>query len=178
VEFIYASSTSLALDSIVQPGNYGENVSAHRPGVTDGWVLAREMIFENVRLRIAPQQPSRLRANFLFTSTAAALALKKDLENGILASRLYRVELIDDTMPFCFADYDALRQIVSSDFCGSTLQAAMAYWIGTTKDIGPWSDRAHEFLTYSPIKILRQVSGGNPFELHCPTISVTQGIGD
>lgn len=174
MDFIYSSSTTLELGSIVLPGNFGTNIASHKPSITSGWQVAREMIFENVRLRMRPHFPSRLTCNMLFTSTAAALALGRDLQNGILAARLYSVELVDPSQPSCIADFDAISQIQDDRFIESATGAAMRYWYEASEDMVPWKDRAHEFLTLSPIKIVRQLSGDNHFEHHCPVVPIAR----
>lgn len=146
--------------SIVPPGNFGKNILHHTPNKgMDGWMMARELIFEKVRLFMYAQLPSRLNCNFLFTSTAAAIACIQDMTGPMLAPCAYRIELVDSSAPHCIAHFDAFNTIDSNNFYESTQHAAKQYWGNAATNTLP-EKAVPEMLTKSPIRIISLVSGG------------------
>lgn len=167
MDLVYVSPTLLEPGSVVPPGNFGKNIAGASPDTTDGWTVAREMVFENARMRFTPHLPSRLTCAFLFTSTAAALAMLPDLRSSMLAPALYSVELVDPEKPWCIADFDAFRMIDRRKFLESTMHAAQVYWTLAAHGV-ELADRAHELLTLSPIRIKRIVMGHDDLRHHFP----------
>lgn len=172
LELIYVSPMLLEPGSVVPPGNYGKNVFGHTPARgMDGWILARELIFERARLMLTPHLPSRLNCNFLFTSAAAAFQGSQNLSASVLSPCVYRVELVDPTAPSCQADFDTFNAIDVNNFADSAYNVAMRYW--TSASTGDLREGClPEMLTTSSIRIVQALSGNvNLHNLYFPVLS-------
>lgn len=174
-ELRYVSPVLLEPGSVISPGNFGKNVMAHTPSRTNGWMMARELIMERVRLQYAPHLPSRLHCCFLFTSDAAAFHGARDLTDGILAPCVYKVELVNPDEPWCFGDYDTVRAIDENQFFKSATEVAQRYWISART--GELREGClPEFLTLSPIRVVRGIN--IPSNAHLfPTIKIDTAEG-
>ncbi|WP_218972768.1 DUF2441 domain-containing protein [Neopusillimonas maritima] len=156
-ELRYVAPMFLEVGAIIPPGNFGKNIMAHTPERMNGWMLARELIMERVRLQVAPHLPSRLNCCFLFTSDVAAFHGAADLTTGLLAPCIYKVELVNPSAPSCFGDYDTVRTIDEKRFFESVTQVAQQYWASAST--GQLREGClPEFLTLSPVRVVQKIN--------------------
>jgi hypothetical protein len=68
----------LAAGSVIEPGNWGrilkryQNPHAQQQTMGNGWLMARELVYEIARLNFAPEAPSRFQSCFAVESLEAA----------------------------------------------------------------------------------------------------------
>lgn len=150
--YFHLASVNLAPGSVITPGNYGRILRAYTPGTHDGWRLATELAFENVRLRKYPDRISRLQSCFAFFDHADAHNHRdRRLGGGFVVP--YEVELVDETAPRFVGSWTLADHCIAN--VGQRLPLlerievmADAYWRGENPD-------TRELLTLSPMRVLR-----------------------
>jgi hypothetical protein len=64
--YFYCCSLPLEAGSVIRPGNWGRILRTYTPQSSrDAWLLARELVWELVRLQRFPAKPSRFEGIFL-----------------------------------------------------------------------------------------------------------------
>lgn len=142
----------LGRGSIIEPGNWGRLLSRYESPAEPGqkvfgnpWVLARELVFEAVRVESFSAKPSRFSSTFALVSEEQALAYRTRY-NLKLKQVLHRAELVDPASP--------LHAGIVSDwppggmpFLAPMRAKAVDYWSGRGEGIT-------EILSASPLRIL------------------------
>lgn len=148
----------LAPESVIQPGNWGrllrryENAPAVPGGPQFGnpWILARELLFENVRLSNHPGKPSRFNATFCFQTEADAEQYRAN-NDPHFAQVLHEVDHTDPTAATHAGDLSLIKWPAGGQPFFSVMgMAASNYWAGQGQ--GPW-----EIVSMSPIRVLRAI---------------------
>ncbi|WP_353191384.1 DUF2441 domain-containing protein [Pandoraea pnomenusa] len=168
-ELLYVSPMLLGPGTIIPPGNFGKNILSHTPSQgANGWAVVRELIFEQVRSRVAPHLPSRLNCCFLFTSVAAALEGGRELSEHVHSPVIYCAEIVDASQPQCLGDYDTIKMIDANQYVDSSHRIAIGYWSAAVT--GKLREGClPELLTASPIRIVREYNPRVPNLLIFPT---------
>ncbi|OWT61998.1 hypothetical protein [Candidimonas nitroreducens] len=145
----HATSVSLAPDSIIEPGNFGRilNDYSHPMDAHSYMMLARELLFEQVRLTSYPQLPTRLKSCFAFVGNDAA---KRGFPVMGRYMILYRVEMINPTAMRHYGDFTLLEAPQGGQWMGATRDRAERYWAGQQGYIT-------ELVTASPLRIAERV---------------------
>lgn len=131
---IYFHSAPLRLGpgSIILPGNWGRILRAYHPpfegssGLGNPWVLAREVIFDQMRERMWPRKPSRFYACFAIEDEQAARRYRANHDpRGVF----HVVEIVDETKRRHEGPlrYVSLQNV---EFLKNTSGFAAAYWNG------------------------------------------------
>lgn len=122
MELFHASGLLYDVGDIIQPGNWGRVVlgagTAHP-------LYFRELLFEEVRLQLAPAKPSRLRSLF-------ALQTQQELATYQQANQVrhgYRIEIPDDTATH-LADLAIFDRLFIPNGHNHVKQALTDYWQG------------------------------------------------
>lgn len=107
-------------------------------------MLSRELIFENVRLKMFPHKPSR------FDSVYACRSLR-DLDHYLSLNpkryeRKYEVKIVDSNQPFHDGDHTAVQWERGMTYADMERRAE-DWWAGKFEK--------NEFLTTSPLRIIR-----------------------
>lgn len=148
--YYHAAPLPLSPGSIVQPGNWGRMLSTYKTNQSNGWLLAREFVFETIRVSEAPNRPSRLSSAFVFY----------DLDNATRhlevapTNLLYEVELVQPDALQHRCAYNLLDfPLASDEFIPVSVSRARQYWRGE-------GIITAEILTASPLRICSLVNGG------------------
>ena len=146
--YYYCYSLPLGPGSIIRPGNWGRIIKTYTPKTSpNSWLFARELIFEQSRLKEFPKKPSRFDSIFLCLDEASIKDFKKSTNRTL--DIIYKVELIDTDNPQHIGDYN-LANILQNDNFKSIEEKAKKYWQG--KDISK-----AELITTSRIKIVEMM---------------------
>lgn len=143
--YYFLCSYPLGNGSIVLPGNWGRMLKNYQIG-SNLFLITREAIFEEVRLKNFPSKPSRLDSIFLCEDKQAIEIFKN--ETGRRFDITYEVELIDQTQPFHRGSWK--MPLTNDHSIFHVYELAHAYWEKPTS-----ADT--EIVTTSPIKIIQQV---------------------
>ncbi|QRM44934.1 DUF2441 domain-containing protein [Rhizobium sp. BG4] len=140
--------TKLGPGSIIEPGNWGRILKRYNTVNNNGWIIARELLFEGVRTHMFPDKPSRLSSSFAFRTKVEADRYQQ-ANDGNLLNVLHEVEIADRALP---QHEGRLRHLDWPEqgvpFLDPTRLKAMQYWQG----IG---NGDAEIVTASPLRILR-----------------------
>ncbi|WP_426615355.1 DUF2441 domain-containing protein [Bradyrhizobium sp. McL0616] len=149
--YYYLASLSLEPGSIIRPGNWGriieryETPSAVRQTFGNLNTVARELLFEMVRLETFPDRPSRLRAAFCCPALADMQFYRAKIDpHGFQI--IYEVELLEPDQPTHIAPLAMVDFAEGSLFLSETSARAQRYWTGHP-------DGPQEIVTLSPLKI-------------------------
>ena len=154
--YYHFTPVRLSPGSIIQPGNWGRIVQQYQvpdPAIQTfgtGWLIAREMQFELVRISQFPTRPSRMAAAFCCVDEPQARAYQNRVDPNRI-QLLHAVELVDPTMathiaPLSMVDFPPPR----STFIDQTFARATAYWTGL-----PQGDQ--EVITASPLRVTANI---------------------
>ncbi len=144
--YFYCYSLPLEVGSVIRPGNWGRILRSYTPqAYPNAWVLIRELVWEEVRLRYFPDKPSRFEGIFVCLN-------EEDLnEFRATANRRldlpYEVELVDPSASSHVGDL-TLANMQNMDSVTVFEQRAAQYWQGT-------NIVKSELITVSPIRITR-----------------------
>ncbi len=105
--YYYCCSLPLLPGSRVGPGNWGRFLRKYTQKSGNHWLLTRELVYENVRISLFPDKPSRLNCIFI-CETFEALAHFKN-QNGRVFDLTYEVELCQPDMPIHRGDLSLLN---------------------------------------------------------------------
>lgn len=147
----FLSSLSLAPGSVVQPGNWGriieryETPSSSRQTFGSLNLIARELVFENLRLEVYPDKPSRLRAAFCCPSLADMQQYRPKTD-PFGFQIVYEVQLVDPAQPTHNAPLEMIDFAENTYFLMETRARAHRYWSGHP-------DGPREIVTLSPLLI-------------------------
>lgn len=147
----FLASLHLAPGSIIQPGNWGriiekyETPSMARQTFGNMNLVARELVFELVRVKSYPSRPSRLQAAFCCPTLADLQQYrpKTDPNNFQL---VYEVELVDPAQPTHVAPLTMIDFAEGTIFLNETRARADRYWTGHP-------DGPQEVVTLSSLRI-------------------------
>lgn len=147
-KYYFACSYPLENGSVVKPGNWARMLKLYTPAAGNPWVLLREKIYEEVRLANFNEKPSRFESLFLCAS-------EDDLVNFIRSNQRnmdipYEVELVQEN-PNIHKGCLIVQNIEQTDNHAKMEEKARIYWSGENIQMP-------EFVTTSPIKIIRQLS--------------------
>jgi hypothetical protein len=94
----YYHSAPLLLEpgAIIHPGNWGRILNCYTQQQGNAWMLAREFVFESVRVSEYPNLPSRLSCAFAFETLDHA---NQYMSNFSPWNPLYEVELVEPGAP-------------------------------------------------------------------------------
>ena len=156
--YYHFASCKLAPGSVVLPGNWGRMLrKCNYPAPNsqyfgNPWVLARELLFDIIRMNHFPDRPSRLECAFCCPSIEDARAYQNG--SGVdpfCMSLLHRVELVDPSLPGHTAFIKCTNwPSPNTSFLNVLQQQAKAYWAGE-------GDGPREFLTMSGLKIVENI---------------------
>lgn len=144
--FYFSSSIEHKVNDIISPGNWGKQYESYDPKKTPpgNWLmLARDLLFEKIRIEYFKDKPSRLKCAFLFETLLESNTFLTKCNR--LNERQYEVELIDPLSPSHVGDYTLCCW---KDDCTykDMEKIAADYWVGQNI-VG------REFLTLSAFKI-------------------------
>jgi hypothetical protein len=158
MSFFHYSAIKLQPGSVIEPGNYGRMLRLYPQdpgpqGAGNGWKLAVELVFEQVRRDIDPALPGRLDSCFMFEKLADAQAGLQLL--GFNFNLLYEVQLVDASAPVHRADIGLINAAYRFDqplraFWPKVHDLARSYWGGAIAT-------TPELLTASPLRIVAKV---------------------
>lgn len=141
--YFFLCSYPLKPGSVVLPGNWGRILALYK---AEARKLRREAIFEEARLKIAPEAPSRFSAAFVFDSIDVAVSFLPDRPLDLL----YLVDLEDEQQPTFRAD---MKLVPQPDMEDSLIREhASRYWSGHSSLEEP------EILTLSALVIREQLT--------------------
>lgn len=104
--FYHVSSTLLASNSVIMPGNWGRIIESYKVSRADLTNLYREGILEAIRAKNYSGKPSRMRSAFaLPTIEAARIYLSYNNPFGIL----YKVEMVDKGATIHVGDFNMVQ---------------------------------------------------------------------
>ena len=147
VTYFFCCSMLLAPGSVVEPGNWGRIIKLYKPSMNaNAWALARELIFERVRLQNYAEKPSRFDALFLCFTELDLQEFRSMNSRPIDIS--YEVKLVDPEAASHTADWSTATTEQTDDFA-AVERRAHTYW--QAQNI-----RQRELVTLSPIKVVRR----------------------
>lgn len=135
--FYHLTMTRLEAGSVIRPGNWGRLLHRyeHQSRLANGglfgqtWVLCRELIFENARLRVDPDLPSRFDAAFVFEDIGS-VERYRSAQDPHRAQVLHEVRLQDAAAPTHRGALAMISYPPVPEFLGPMTQQAEAYWRG------------------------------------------------
>jgi hypothetical protein len=134
--------------SIIQPGNWGRIIRRYPVQQSTQPLMARELIFELVRVNEFSNKPSRLAAAFVFEKQEDALTfLHKERKYDVL----HEVEFVNPTAPSHRADSILKWPDGNLPFISSIEELARSYWSGNNISVP-------EIITSSPLRVLGTIS--------------------
>lgn len=139
--------------SIIEPGNWGRLLRRYSPAAPGGvgfgnsWLLARELIFEQLR---PSSKPSRLSACFALPSRDDANKYRQFHDKN-LQQILHIVELVDPTALQHTAGLSFADMADGEPFLDRTQSAAKNYWAGLPGD----QAKGSELLAISALRVVR-----------------------
>lgn len=153
-ELFHFTMTRLGVGSVIQPGNWGRLLRRYENDTTPGrnlfgnaWILARELTFENVRLREFSSLPSRWECSYSLTTEADARVYQQRTDPP-QAQVLHRVQLVDASLPSHIGAIDMTNYPPPCvSFMETTEHRSRMYWSGQ-------GDGLKELLSLSPLKVV------------------------
>jgi hypothetical protein len=153
--YFHLTPIRLAAGSIIQPGNCGRIIRKYQSPVTNmqtfgnAWIIAREIVFDNVRMTRFPSKPSRLEAAFCCLDEPSARTYQAQAD-GFKIQTLHEVELVDPSRPTHQAPLPMVDFAPGTLFVDETTQRAVAYWSGDPNG-------NQEIVTLSPLRVVRPI---------------------
>lgn len=123
MEIFHASGLWYEVGDVIQPGNWGRVVLGAGPNAHIHFF--RELLFEEMREQLAPDQPSRLRA-FFGVRTVDDLRRYQQVAGATYG---YRVA-IPDSAAIYLADLEVFDRLQGARDPGSAKAAVAEYWSG------------------------------------------------
>ncbi|WP_144769570.1 DUF2441 domain-containing protein [Herbaspirillum sp. SJZ099] len=148
--YFHCAPLPLEPGSIIQPGNFGRMLNCYPLNQnTNAWMLVRELAFENARLNLARERPSRLECAFVIDTIEDAKWYQ--YTHGRF-NIIYEVEALDDvsnshSTPISLLDALPQEALVLS----SWRLRAQEYWSGR-------GDGPRERLINSRLRIIQPIS--------------------
>jgi hypothetical protein len=142
MKLYHASGLWLEQGDVVLPGSWGRVILGHGPHV-DPHLYWRELLFEDVRRRLAPKKPSRLRALFGFSTADSLNRYRQEEPNAPHFG--YLLEVPDSTTlhTASLALFNEFRRLQDA---ASALGLVEQYWAGPV-------DVYHEVVVGSPATV-------------------------
>lgn len=146
-KYYWLCSYPLKEGSIVSSGNWGRILSQYNQQNCHFGNVAREYIFEKVRLEKFPEKPSRLKSTFLCESLEKAKQFKQEANR--VFDLIYEVEIIGNQSTIYRADWQLANfpQIFTIEIIE---KQAEDYWNGNNITNA-------EILTENEIKVIRKL---------------------
>jgi len=120
-------------------------------GAFNGWKVAKEMIFESIRVKHYPSLPSHFECSFAYVAREDALK-GFESERGLFA---FEVQLVSLNTPSHIGDFTILSSTnnpdISEPFIPWVEANAHLYWAG-------FSPRVPELLALSPLRVVRRIA--------------------
>ena len=138
--------------STVEPGNWGrilKRFNLANPSFGNAWVLARELVFEQLRPSV---KPSRMSSCFVLQNQQDA-ELYSNVNDRNYLQVLHEVEYVDLAAPSHVGDLSFLDFSEGSPFLDSTRSAAQSYWAGVTGA----ANRGTEIVAASALRVVRSL---------------------
>lgn len=146
------ANIKLGPGSIVEPGNFGRLLKRYVPGTPgfgNAWLLARELVFEQLR---PEDKPSRLNACFACPTMDDVEKYRKFNDQNF-QQVLHEVEPADPTAPRHVAGLSFLEMRDGAPFLDPMRLAATNYWSGQTGN----HEKGNELVTPSALRVLRSI---------------------
>jgi hypothetical protein len=153
--YFHLTPIRLAPGSIVQPGNWGRIIRKYQSPVPNvqtlgnAWIIARELIFDSVRMTQFSDKPSRMEAAFCCLDEASARVYQAQAD-GFKIQALHEVELVDPSKPTHQAPLSLVDFAHGTLFIDETIRRASVYWTGDPNG-------NQEIVTLSPLRIVRSI---------------------
>lgn len=145
----------LGAGSIIEQGNWGRLLRMHpiNPGPVVSFQVAREVLFEKVRLEHFAHTPSRLTSCYVLHTEADAQAYgAANNANGMQV--LHEVEVVNPSADEHYGCLAYLDPQLNVPFLDTMTERAMAYWRG---DLDP-AAQAMELVKASPLRVIRSLA--------------------
>ena len=140
----------LGAGSIIEPGNFGRLIKRYNDyrSAQQGWLMARELIFESVR---PVPKPSRFSACFVLLTEADAKTYRQTNDPNFYQV-LHEVEIVDATL----AQHTGGLSWIDAPPTPSPILdrwrfQASQYWAGSAGTV----ERGSELLTASQLRVIR-----------------------
>lgn len=156
MNLFHVAPIPLGVGSVIEPGNFGRLMKTNPTG---SFFAHRESIYECIRLKEAPEKPSRLDAIFLLPSEEDARAYQAQFDTrGII----YEVELLNkearwhaSLVDFVIVSHTNTPQIP----VGQVEEAARRYWrYESTEGMGVNATGTAEVIVASPVRLIRRIT--------------------
>ncbi|MFT3850907.1 MAG: DUF2441 domain-containing protein [Propionivibrio sp.] len=150
---IYYHSAPLLLEpgAIIHPGNWGRILNCYTQQQGNPWLLAREFVFESIRVSEYSDLPSRLSCAFAFETLDHANEYKSNFSPW---NPLYEVELVDAAASVHRAGFNLVAfPPANTEFVPVVVGLARKYWRSEEIEVT-------EILTKSALRVRGLVSSG------------------
>lgn len=154
--FFYVAKKDHQPGDLLGAGHFGQGYRQYpydintREGAFNGWKIAKEMIFENIRSRHYPSLPSRLECSYAYLTRADALSGFQPGQ-GLF---VFEVIPVDPLAPSHIGDFLLLSSTnvpaATDTFIPWAESAAHSYWSGH-------SPQLPELLTLSPLRVVQRI---------------------
>lgn len=142
--YYHSAPLLLEVDAIIRPGNWGRILNCYTQNTGNPWMLAREFVFESVRLAEFSNLPSRLSCAFVFDNLEHANIHKHNFSPWNL---LYEVELVSPETPKHRAGFNLFNfPETELKFVPFSIDMARKYWRGEEIEVA-------EVLTVSSLRV-------------------------
>lgn len=130
MDLFYASGIRYEPGEVIASGNWGRVILSAGPGHS---MYFRELLFEGIRVAVAPEKPSRLRCFFALRSLQDLARYQQD-QNGQVPYG-YRVEIPDETTVAAL-DMSVFMRLWQVRGLTRTTELVEHYWAGAGPDAG------------------------------------------
>jgi hypothetical protein len=149
--YYHSAPLLLEVGAIIHPGNWGRILNCYTQQQGNPWLLAREFIFESIRVAEFPHLPSRLSCAFVFENLDQANQYKANFSRW---NPLYEVELVSPDATAHRAGFNLVNfPSANVEFIPVVVNLARNYWRGECIE-------ACELLTMSALRVKTMVSSG------------------
>lgn len=122
MELFHTSGLMYEPGDVIQPGNWGRVILGAGPGHN---LYFRELLFEEVRTRVAPDRPSRLTAFFAVRTLEQLERYQQEV--GGMQPHAYRVE-VDDSANVFEADLETFHRLPQARGHEAIREIFEQYW--------------------------------------------------
>ena len=144
------SQLRLGSGSVIEPGNFGRLLKRYvpgNPGFGNGWLLARELVFEQLR---PSAKPTRFEACYACPTREDAEKYRQYNDRNF-QQVLHEVELVDPTSPQHIGGLSFLDMSDGVAFLDPVRLYATNYWSGEVGD----ETKGKELITSSSLRVVR-----------------------